>query len=40
MNDKANYTDYALLSYHHIPNVHKLDVFEKAGGYEMMKAMF
>ncbi len=34
----ANYKDYALLSYHHIPEVHRLDVFEKAGGYEMMKA--
>jgi NADH-quinone oxidoreductase subunit F len=40
MNAKANYTDYALLSYHHIQNVHKLDVFESAGGYEMMKACF
>lgn len=40
MNAKANYTDYALLSYHHIPDVHKLSVFERAGGYEMMKACF
>jgi NADH-quinone oxidoreductase subunit F len=40
MNAKANYTDYALLSYHHIPEVHKLEVFESAGGYEMMKACF
>lgn len=40
MNAKANYTDYALLSYHHIPDVHKLEVFERAGGYEMMKACF
>lgn len=36
----ANYKDYALLSYHHIPEVHRLEVFEKAGGYEMMKACF
>ena len=40
MNAKANYSDYALLSYHHIPEVHKLEVFERAGGYEMMKACF
>ena len=38
--DKANYTDYALLSYHHIPGVHNLEVFERAGGYEMMKECF
>jgi len=38
--EKANYKDYALLSYHHIPGVHNLEVFEKAGGYEMMKAAF
>ncbi len=36
----ANYKDFTLLSYHHIPEVHRLDVFEKAGGYEMMKACF
>ena len=36
----ANYKDYSLLSYHHIPGVHNLDVFERAGGYEMMKACF
>lgn len=36
----ANYKDYALLSYHHIPEVHRLEVFERAGGYEMMKACF
>lgn len=39
-NELANYKDYALLSYHHIPNVHRLEVFEKAGGYAMMKACF
>jgi NADH-quinone oxidoreductase subunit F len=38
--DKANYKDYALLSYHHIPGVHNLEVFERAGGYEMMKDCF
>lgn len=39
-NELANYKDYALLSYHHIPNVNHLEVFEKAGGYAMMKACF
>lgn len=39
-NELANYKDYALLSYHHIPNVQRLEVFEKAGGYAMMKACF
>ncbi|MFZ4715597.1 MAG: NADH-quinone oxidoreductase subunit NuoF [Bacteriovoracaceae bacterium] len=34
---KADYDNYTLLSYHHIPDVHRLDVFESAGGYEMMK---
>jgi NADH-quinone oxidoreductase subunit F len=38
--EKANYTDYALLSYHHIPSVQNLEVFERAGGYEMMKKAF
>lgn len=36
----ANYKDYTLLSYHHIPEVHKLEIFERAGGYEMMKKCF
>jgi NADH-quinone oxidoreductase subunit F len=36
----ANYKDYALLSYHHIPGVHNIEVFERAGGYETMKACF
>lgn len=36
----ANYKDFSLLSYHHIPEVHKLEVFETAGGYEMMKKCF
>jgi NADH-quinone oxidoreductase subunit F len=40
LKDKANYNDYALLSYHHIPGVHNLEVFERAGGYEMMKDCF
>ena len=40
MKDVANYKDYALLSYHHIPGVQNLEVFERAGGYEMMKACF
>lgn len=34
---KADYDKYTLLSYHHIPDVHRLDVFEAAGGYEMLK---
>lgn len=34
---KADYENFTLLSYHHIPDVHRLDVFETAGGYEMMK---
>jgi NADH-quinone oxidoreductase subunit F len=34
---KADYENFTLLSYHHIPDVHRLDVFEAAGGYEMMK---
>ncbi len=40
LKDKANYKDFALLSYHHIPGVHNLEVFERAGGYEMMKECF
>lgn len=40
MKDTANYKDYALLSYHHIPEVHKLEIFERAGGYDTMKACF
>ena len=36
----ANYKDYALLSYHHIPGVQNLEIFERAGGYEMMKKCF
>ena len=40
MKDTANYKDYALLSYHHIPGVHNLEIFERAGGYEIMKACF
>ena len=36
----ANYKDYSLLSYHHIPEVHRLEVFETAGGYETMKKCF
>jgi len=36
----ANYKDYTLLSYHHISDVHKLDIFSKAGGYETMKKCF
>lgn len=40
MKDVANYKDYALLSYHHIPGVNNIEVFEKAGGYETMKACF
>lgn len=38
--DVANYKDYALLSYHHIPGVHNIEVFERAGGYETMKKCF
>lgn len=38
--EKANYNDYVLLSYHHIKDVHKLSVYESAGGYEMFKAAF
>lgn len=38
MRNKADYENYTLLSYHHIPGVHYIDVFEEAGGYEMMKA--
>jgi NADH-quinone oxidoreductase subunit F len=40
MKDTANYKDYALLSYHHIPGVHNIEIFERAGGYEIMKACF
>ncbi|MBP9680800.1 MAG: NADH-quinone oxidoreductase subunit NuoF [Bacteriovorax sp.] len=40
MKDVANYKDYALLSYHHIPSVHNIEIFERAGGYETMKACF
>ena len=40
MKDVANYKDFALLSYHHIPGVHNIEVFERAGGYEIMKACF
>ncbi len=39
-NNQANYKDFTLLSYHHIPNVHDINVFEAAGGYEMMKKCF
>lgn len=39
-NNQANYKDFTLLSYHHIPNVHDINVFESAGGYEMMKKCF
>jgi NADH-quinone oxidoreductase subunit F len=38
--DVANDKDYALLSYHHIPGVHNIEVFERAGGYETMKKCF
>lgn len=38
--NKADYKNYTLLSYHHIPGVHHLEIFEEAGGYEMMKKCF
>lgn len=38
--DVANDKDYALLSYHHIPGVHNIEVFERAGGYATMKKCF
>jgi NADH-quinone oxidoreductase subunit F len=40
MKETANYKDYALLSYHHIPGVHNLEIFERAGGYQTMKDCF
>ena len=40
MKDVANNKDYALLSYHHIPGVHNLEIFERAGGYSTMKDCF
>lgn len=36
----ADYEKYVLLSYHHIPQVHKLDVYEEAGGYKSMRKAF
>lgn len=35
--NKADFENYTLLSYHHIPDVARLDIYESAGGYEMMK---
>ena len=40
VHNRADYDNYTLLSYHHIPSVHHLEVFEEAGGYEMMKECF
>jgi NADH-quinone oxidoreductase subunit F len=37
---KANYKDFSLLSYHHIANIYKLKIFEKAGGYQILKKIF
>lgn len=37
---KADFENYTLLSFHHIPDVHLLSIYERAGGYESLKKSF